>query len=685
MALPSNYKQIAVGAPAGPTTPAPSTGSGSSRSRSSGAGGGSDRNKDTTPIFTHSNYGNPAFTPQKAGKSATSKSQSDSRTPKPPKPPEKPVLPYMRYSKRIWDSVKAQFPDLKLWELGKKIGAMWKQLSETEKQEFIDEYETDKAEYEKALKTYHNSPGYLTYLAAKNKVKTDSDVHDTPTRASGKSQQERRIDIQPAEDEDDPDEGYSFKHLAYARYLRNHRLINEIFSDAVVPDVRSVVTTQRMQVLKRQVSSLTMHQTKLEAELQQMEEKFEAKKQRMVESSEAFQEELKRHCKPAVDEATFQKMVARMYEEMKRERQRADEQLSVVGAGTTAPPQAVNSRNEKINASTYKKDPLATPQGSQLNSELRDAIETGSKTDPEPMDIEPTPKPSVPLPPRPEAHKNVYKPGSDAMKDSNNKPQAPSITKGGQTGKVPTPTPTPPPSTVVHGEHASSQQQNITASVAANAPPNSMSVPPTQTPPPPQIPTQPNPQPTQQPPQHQVPPTMPMHPHHPPPPTHSHLPPHMPPHQPMSGIPPHSGYGSYGAPTGPTRSPYYQPQYGAHPSQPYGQYAPYPHYQQPYGPPPGSHYMNARPPPQHNGSPVHYPDHGTPVTGQPPHDVYGQPPSHNPVMTQQQQQPVAGVVPPPLSAAVSGATGVSTSVAGTVATAPEAGKSENDKKVAGAD
>ncbi|XP_047515430.1 SWI/SNF-related matrix-associated actin-dependent regulator of chromatin subfamily E member 1 isoform X3 [Pieris napi] len=289
----------------------------SARRATSGSSQAAQSGKDDkTSPFVSTVHSHPGFQPQKIGKGLG----GSAGLPKPPKPPEKPLMPYMRYSRRVWDTVKAANPDLKLWEIGRIIGGMWRDLPQTEKYAFVDEYEAEKSEYEKTLKAYHNSPTYLAYIAAKNKAVVGALEEESSSKkgSSQKEQQDRRIDIQPAEDEEDQDEGLSVKHVSYARYLRNHRLINEIFSDTVVPDVRSVVTTARMQILKKQVQSLTMHQKKLEDELQQIEEKFEAKKRKFIESSEAFQEELKKHCKPAVDEETFTRMVERALEQMRR-------------------------------------------------------------------------------------------------------------------------------------------------------------------------------------------------------------------------------------------------------------------------------------------------------------------------------------------------------------------------------
>ena len=66
---------------------------------------------------------------------------------KPPKAPEKPLLPYSRFSQSVWDSVKAEKPDRKLWEIGQVIGQMWRDLGDAQRQDFIDEYEAEKVRH----------------------------------------------------------------------------------------------------------------------------------------------------------------------------------------------------------------------------------------------------------------------------------------------------------------------------------------------------------------------------------------------------------------------------------------------------------------------------------------------------------------------------------------------------------
>jgi len=70
------------------------------------------------------------------------------------KPPKKPLTPYMRFSKSIWPQVKAVNQTLSVCEIGATIGRMWRELADTEKQKYNEDFANDKIRYDTDLQEY---------------------------------------------------------------------------------------------------------------------------------------------------------------------------------------------------------------------------------------------------------------------------------------------------------------------------------------------------------------------------------------------------------------------------------------------------------------------------------------------------------------------------------------------------
>lgn len=221
-----------------------------------------------------------------------------------PKGPDRPLLPYMRYSRKMWEELKLE--GKRVWEVGKIIGQKWRELAEEDKQPYLDAYESEKVVYLEQVKVYKNSTAYKRWLEAKQQADAapppsapqHNEYGPPPPQVIAPPPRQSSADAHHAMMQQNQDSGedeyITMKQVSSARFHRNHRLMLELFNSVPVPDMRSVVTKTRFNVLKKQVQSLQMHQRKLDEELKQFDVRFAVKKRKFLEDSENFKRELKK-------------------------------------------------------------------------------------------------------------------------------------------------------------------------------------------------------------------------------------------------------------------------------------------------------------------------------------------------------------------------------------------------------
>lgn len=98
-----------------------------------------------------------------------------------------------------------------------------------------------------------------------------------------------KVTVQAAEDEDT--DNFFSKHLAAARFQRNHQLINILFSDIVVHQEQPS-ESDKLQACKKRVKSLTDYQKKIDDEISDLNEKFNLKRAKIIEEGKKFTEKI---------------------------------------------------------------------------------------------------------------------------------------------------------------------------------------------------------------------------------------------------------------------------------------------------------------------------------------------------------------------------------------------------------
>jgi len=129
--------------------------------------------------------------------------------------------------------------------------------------------------------------------------------------------EESKITIQPKDDEEA--DNFFSKQLAAARFQRNHKLINVLFSEVVVDQDQNNSDNDKGQASRaKRIKSLEEYNDKIAKDILQMNEVFNLRKTKIVEDGKRFNQKLELFMKSSKSELEVLRAAQRNRHEVRR-------------------------------------------------------------------------------------------------------------------------------------------------------------------------------------------------------------------------------------------------------------------------------------------------------------------------------------------------------------------------------
>ena len=120
-------------------------------------------------------------------------------------PPKRPLGAFFVFSNETRPIVKKEHPDFKIGDVGKKLGELWRDLSETDKKKYVENAAENKVKYDKELEKFKSKhPDFVPVAkkkrASKKTVEKD-DAVETDAPAPKKPRKTKKKVVEEVSDD----------------------------------------------------------------------------------------------------------------------------------------------------------------------------------------------------------------------------------------------------------------------------------------------------------------------------------------------------------------------------------------------------------------------------------------------------------------------------------------------------